>query len=98
MTRRTSQRKKAVEGSMSPRAATLPTVEYSPLKRDSGLVWCDPRHAWAVVSTVERRNSGPSMCYVQWCSLVGLDVACAESCRCFERPGQAGPVSGGDEQ
>jgi hypothetical protein len=80
----TSLRKKATKGTIPPCHVAAPTVMSSPPAHDSGVVWCDRRQAWAVVSTIERRESTPAIRYLQWCSLVGLEVQCAESCRCLD--------------
>ena len=74
-------------------AAAGETVS-SPLAHDSAVVWCERRQAFAVVSTIERRDSTPAMRYLQWCSLVGLDVDCAEDCRCLERARADRPPTG----
>jgi hypothetical protein len=47
----------------------------------SGPVWCEARGRSAVVSLVTPvANAGPP--YIQWCSLVGTNIACDESCVC----------------
>jgi hypothetical protein len=84
---------------VSRRAATAAEmVAPSPLAHDSAVVWCDKRQAWAVVSTIERRGAAPALHYVQWCSLVGLDVGCAENCRCLEGARRTGLPPGGDKR
>lgn len=50
-------------------------------QRSCGPVWCARRAQSAVVSVVspEGHVAGP---YVQWCSLVGVELVCDESCVC----------------
>jgi hypothetical protein len=48
--------------------------------RDSATVWCEKRACRAVVSTVRRDVGGKVLHYVQWCSLVGIEVTCDERC------------------
>jgi hypothetical protein len=48
--------------------------------RASGIVWCQRRACEAVVSTVRRDVGAKVLRYVQWCSLVGMDVTCDERC------------------
>jgi hypothetical protein len=50
------------------------------VNRASGTIWCAERGSWAVVTVIERRTSSGSHRYVQWCSLLGLDVQCKQAC------------------
>jgi hypothetical protein len=49
------------------------------LLRSCGPVWCARRGRSAVVSLVSRHGHPV---YVQWCSLVGVDLVCDEACVC----------------
>src|SRR5262245_5827106 len=70
-----------------------PTVEET-VAHESGAVWCSNRSAQATISVVERRAGTKSIRYVQWCSLIGIDVDCDESCvSCL-----AGTLSDGREE
>jgi hypothetical protein len=46
----------------------------------SSVVWCRKRCREAVVSAIRRESGGAVFQYVQWCSLIGFDVACDEHC------------------
>lgn len=51
-----------------------------PVTRASGRIWCRARRRWAVVSVVERQDESGRHRYVQWCSLTGIEVECAQAC------------------
>jgi hypothetical protein len=52
----------------------------APVRRASGTIWCRARRRWAVVSVIERQGESGSLRYVQWCSLTGIEVECAQAC------------------
>jgi hypothetical protein len=52
----------------------------TPVNHASGTIWCHARRRWAVVSVIERRTASGSHRYVQWCSLLGLEVECDQAC------------------
>jgi hypothetical protein len=55
--------------------------ESSPvLHRRSGVVWCRKRGRRATVAAIERKTPTGSFRYVQWCSLIGIDVDCDQRC------------------
>jgi len=58
----------------------------------SGPVWCETRGRSAIVSLVTPvAEAGPP--YIQWCSLVGTNIACDESCVCRAAKWVANEVS-----
>ena len=64
--------------------------------RTSARVWCGEHSAPALVSVVERHDRVNLFRYVQWCSLLGIDIDCSEHClACLDvsaaRPAAAGP-------
>jgi len=50
------------------------------LARTSSSVWCRNNCARAVISVIERRSGTSFVRYVQWCSLLGIEVECDEHC------------------
>jgi len=55
-------------------------VLESALLRSSGEVFCEQRRCLATVSIVRREGNKRSVCYVQWCSLRGIETGCSEDC------------------
>lgn len=99
MAESSSRRKKLTKEPMVPYDnAAATTVAPSSPAHDSAVLWCGRRQTWAVVTTIERRDSAPRLRYMQWCSLVGLDVDCAENCRCLEGLGRNDLPPGGDKR
>jgi hypothetical protein len=55
--------------------------ETSPmLHRRSGVVWCRKRGRRATVTAIERKTPKGVFRYIQWCSLIGIDVDCDQRC------------------